>query len=142
MVSSEAMLIALSAIVGGTLATYVYDEHLPVALRVCAGACIGFTGLGLIGFIYASVLGLTSLTLFLTTLTALSPLLLLARPRLRARVHAEIELTACRVHDAVFSLDRRGITYFLFYVISAVLLWCYFTNVMFERQDGIFTSIV
>jgi hypothetical protein len=141
MVSSEAMLIALSAIVGGTLVTYVYDENLPVALRVCAGACIGFTGLGLIGFIYASVFGLTSLILSLTTLTALSPLLLLARQRLRAQVHAEIELTACRVHHAVFGLDRRGITYFLFYVISAVLLWCYFTNVMFERQDGIFTSI-
>ena len=141
MVSYDPLIIALSAIVGGTLLTYVYDENVPVAVRVCTGAPLGFVGLGLVGLICASVLGLTSLTLALTTLITLSPLLLLTRQRLRTRVRAEIELTARSVQRAVFSMNRRAISCFLFYVTIAVLLWFFFSGVMFERQDGIFTSI-
>ena len=80
------LILTLIAILGGALATYLYDEDEPVAVRLCAGACIGFVALGLCGFIFASLMGMTPLALGLTATVVASPLILLAEPQRMAQV--------------------------------------------------------
>src|SRR2546422_3384343 len=131
MVSYNPMIIALSAIVGGTLLTYLYDENTPGAVRLCAGTCIGFAGLGLIGFIFASVLGLTPLSLLLTTATMISPLAVFTTRKHRGRVRSDIEAIAHSIRRPISRLDRRVIGYCVFYAIVTALLWVFFRQVMF-----------
>ena len=83
-----AISLALSfiAIASGTLLTYTYDEDAPLASRLCSGACIGFGALGLTGFVLASFLGLTIVTLALTGTVLATPFLLLINEARRAKV--------------------------------------------------------
>ena len=48
------LVLTLLVTASGTIATYLYDEGSSFAARLCAGACLGLTALGLIGFIVAS----------------------------------------------------------------------------------------
>lgn len=137
----NSIIIALSAIMGGTLITYLYDETTPTGVRICAGACIGFAGLGLIGFIWASFIGFSSLSLVLTTLTVATPLLVLTKPRTRVQVCTDIEAVIHSMRRSILRPDRRVFSYFIFYATIAVLLSFFFRGVMFQRIDGIHTSI-
>ena len=87
--SYNALMIALAAILAGTQITYFYEENTPWPVRICAGACIGFAGLGLIGFIFASVLGLGPLSLAFTTVTLFFPIVIFTIQTYRARPHGE-----------------------------------------------------
>lgn len=129
-------MIALAAILGGTQITYFYDEDTPWPVRVCTGACIGFTGLGLIGFIFASVLGLGSLCLALTTVTMLFPIVIFTTQRFRARLHGKAETVVLMRRGAI---DDRVIIYLGFYSVLAALLWFFFHQVVLERAGEIYT---
>ena len=48
-----ALLLALAAIAGATVLTYVYDRDAEIWSRLCAGVCLGFAALGLVGFVLA-----------------------------------------------------------------------------------------
>src|SRR6266446_7413917 len=74
------------AIASGTLLTYTYDEDAPLTSRLCSGACIGFGSFGLVGFILASFLGLTIVTLALTGTVLATPFLLLMNEARRAAI--------------------------------------------------------
>lgn len=137
--SFSAFIVALSAIAGGTLVTYLYDERELWAARLCAGACIGFTGLGLIGFTFASVLGFRPLALALTTVTASSPLVMIINEKYREQVREDIQGMFHTMRSAIFGQDRRLLGYFVFYVLVGALLWGFFSRVMLERADGIYT---
>lgn len=132
-----ALLLALVAIAGGTLATYLYDEDAPAAARVCAGACTGFAALGLAGFLFASFVGLTTLALILAAMIVAAPLVLLKDARRRARVRADWEAA----RREIFHPTRSAATLFLFYAAVAVLLWLLFDRVMVETVSGIYTGV-
>ncbi|MDQ3907266.1 MAG: hypothetical protein M3268_02865, partial [Acidobacteriota bacterium] len=55
--STFAIILAIAAVSGGTLATYLYDERAHPAARLAAGAATGLAALGLVGFVLASLLG-------------------------------------------------------------------------------------
>ncbi len=57
------LVLVLFVTASGTVATYLYDEAASLAARLCAGACIGLAALGLVGFVIASLLGLTPLAI-------------------------------------------------------------------------------
>ena len=78
------------AIASGALLTYAWDEDAPLASRLCTGACIGFALLGLIGFVLALMIGLTSSTLAVTALLLATPALLLKDSKRRAGISADI----------------------------------------------------
>ncbi len=84
MIISLALVLLVTA--GGTLLTYLYDEGPAFAARLCAGACIGITTLGLIGFIFASFLGLTPLAILLTAAVHCLSFMSLRDPNRRAMV--------------------------------------------------------
>jgi hypothetical protein len=136
-----ALALALVAIVGGAVLTYLFDEDAPLASRLCMGACIGFAALGLFGFILASLFGFTSFALILTAVVAASPLVLMAKPKRRAEVSADFHEAARGVHRAVLHPTRQTIVYSFFYALVAVVLWLVFERAMFESPDGIYTGV-
>ncbi len=137
-----AIALTLIATASGALLTYTYDEGAPFASRLCAGACIGFAALGLIGFVLASVLGLTPLSLGLAAIFIGAPLLLLLNSERRAAVQDDLSSAARGISRAINHPDRHTAGYFFFYAIVSILLWLAFDRSMFERPDGIYTGVV
>lgn len=131
-----ALLLALIAIAGGTVATYLYQRDESLVARVCVGACTGFAALGLAGFVLASVLGLTYLTLGLAGLFVASPLLLLRDAYRRGRVVADWR----EAKRAVAHPAKGGGKTFLFYAVVMVALWLLFDRVMIETDAGGFAT--
>ena len=64
MIGSIALVLLVT--LSGTVVTYLYDDEAPLSARLCAGACIGIAALGLVGFVFASLLGLTTSAVYLT----------------------------------------------------------------------------
>lgn len=133
--------LTLIAITSGTLLTYTYDEKAPLASRLCSGACIGFAALGLVGFIFASLVGLNGLALALTTLILAGPFLLLDRYR-RADLDADVKRASQAMSSAISHPDRWAIIYFLFYATVAICTWIIFSKAMVEKPEGISTGVL
>jgi hypothetical protein len=137
-----ALILTLIATTGGALATYLYDEGAQVAARLCAGACVGLAALGLIGFVVASLVGMTPLALVLAAVAVASPLALLIWPKWRAEVVADLSLAMMSARRAILRPTWQGSAYFLFYGVVAVVLWLAFDRAMFEQADGIYTGAI
>jgi hypothetical protein len=128
---------------GGTLASYLYDEDVNFAARLCAGACIGIAVLGLAGFVLASFLGLTPLTILLALLiTVALPILFLRNPDLRAFVEQDLRSTSRSIRQAVGNPTGIQLGYTVFYFVVAAILWRAFQRAMIETPEGIFTGLL
>jgi len=128
---------------GGTLASYLYDEDANFAARLCAGACIGIAALGLAGFVLASFLGLTPLTILLALLiTVALPILSLRNPDRRALVEQDLRSTSRSFRQAVGNPTGIQLGYTLFYLVVAAILWRAFQRAMIETPEGIFTGLL
>ncbi|HEV2862606.1 MAG TPA: hypothetical protein VGX48_16450 [Pyrinomonadaceae bacterium] len=134
-----AFLLALAAIAGATLLTYLYDEDALFWSRLCAGVCVGLSVLGLLGFVAASLLGMTPAALALAGALSASPVLLLARGRMRRRVVAD----AAEGWEAVRRASTRkgGTGVLVFYVLTALLFYFVFARAMFEDPSGVYTGV-
>jgi hypothetical protein len=126
----------------GTLATYLYDEGATFAARLCAGACIGITTLGLIGFLFASFLGLSPLTILFTLAIHTLPLIALRDPNRRAFIKQDLISTHRRIRHVLFRPSDIPFGYVAFYLTVAVVLWQVFQRGMIERPDGIYTGVL
>jgi len=135
------LLLLLAAIAGGTLATYAYDDESPLSARIAAGAPLGLTLLGLIGFALASAIGLTAATVAL----AASLVLLLgaaavgpAPGRLRADVLVARDTLVGRLRHP----DRWTGSLAILGAAAAWLVWRVYERAMFEGGDGgIYTGV-
>lgn len=137
-----ALLLALVAIAGATLLTYLYDREALFWSRLCAGACTGMAALGLAGFVLASWLGMTPVSLALAGALVGSPLLLLlSRGEWRRRVRADINESARVVREALFRKGRGAGGVVWFYAGAAVFLWFVFGSAMYQNEGGIFTGV-
>src|SRR3954467_648343 len=101
-----ALLLGLAAVAGASLLTYLYDADAPIWPRLCAGVCLGFALLGLVGFALASLLGMNATSLALAGLVCASPLLLMLRAEVRARVVASLREGARSLNSAL-KFSRR-----------------------------------
>jgi hypothetical protein len=127
----------------GTLASYLYDEDVNFAARLCAGACVGIAALGLVGFVLASFLGLTPPAILLALLiTVVLPILSLRNPDLRALVQQDLNATYRSIRQAVGNPTSLQLGYTLFYIVVAAILWRAFQRAMIETPDGIFTGLL
>lgn len=132
-----ALLLAVVAIVGGTLATYLYERDASLSARASMGACTGLAALGLAGFIFASFLGLNWPALLLAAAVVASPLLMLNNASQRARLVEDWKAA----RRALLNPSRTEAANFLFFLVSAVLLWLLFDRVMIETPGGIATGV-
>ncbi|MFL6331886.1 MAG: hypothetical protein ACJ754_00925 [Pyrinomonadaceae bacterium] len=134
-----ALLLALAAIAGATVLTYVYDRDAGIWSRLCAGVCLGFAALGLVGFVLASALGMGPAALALAGVVCGSPLLLLSRTGWRARLAADVREGFGVVGRA--ASGRGGAGVLVFYLVAALLFWLVFARAMYQTADGIFTGV-
>ena len=130
------------AIASGTLLTYAYDEDAPLASRLCSGACIGFGAFGLVGFVFASFLGLTLVTLSLTGAVLATPFLLLTNEDRRARVNEDFIRALQAISSASSRPDAWAFVYFLFYAAVAIIMWLVFARALLDKPDGIATGVL
>src|SRR6185369_12947098 len=79
MIASLAL--ALLVTFSGTVATYLYDENASLGARLCAGAVLGLSALGLVSFVVASFIGLSGIAILFSTVICCSPLALLTDAR-------------------------------------------------------------
>lgn len=127
----------------GTLASYLYDEDVNFAARLCAGACIGIAVLGLLGFVFASFLGLTPVAILLAaTVTVALPLLSLSKPTRRAFVQQDIKSAYRSFREAFRNPSGTQVGYAFFYVVITIILWRAFQRAMIETPEGIFTGLL
>ena len=141
MITSLALVLLVTA--SGTLISYSYDEDAPFAARLCAGACVGIAALGLLGFVFASFLGLTPLTIFLTVLVIVAlPLLILRSPARKAFVQQDLKNTSRAILRTLSDPARMPIGYTIFYLVVAAILWRAFQRAMIETPAGIYTGLL
>jgi hypothetical protein len=134
-----ALLLGLAAIAGATLLTYLYDRDAPLRPRLCAGVCLGFALLGLVGFALASLLGMNASALALAGLVCAAPLLLLLRVGVRARVVADAREGGRALRSALTL--SRGAGTLAFYAVAALLFWFVFAHAMYETGAGLYTGV-
>jgi hypothetical protein len=133
-----AFLVTLS----GTVVTYLYDEHASFAARLCAGACLGLSALGLIGFLIASLIGLTTTAVLLAAIVTAAPSTLLLNENRRNWFKDDLATTLNSVTRFVSHPDFISAGYFIFYSVIAVTFWQVFSHAMIEGPEGISTGLL
>jgi hypothetical protein len=136
-----AVILALAAVCGGVVATYLYDEGAHPAARLAAGVPVGLAALGLVGFVLSSFVGLNDLSLTLSALAVAAPLALLARADLRDRVRHDARLFARDLREAVARPSLRATAPLVLVVCSLVLFSLVYERAMFERGGAIYTGV-
>lgn len=127
----------------GTAVSYLYDEDASFAARLCGGACVGITALGLVGFIFSSFLGLTNITIFITVLlVAILPLFLLRTSARWPDVRRDLKQVWRALRQSFANPSITQIGYFIFYLVVSVVLWRVFQRAMIQEPEGIFTGVV
>ncbi len=140
MITSLALAFLCTA--SGALATYLYDEGASFGTRICTGACVGLAALGLIGFVLASFLGLTPLTILLAVgILMIVPALVLGKPESRNAVRQQINSASQSIRRVVLHpLELPPVT--LFYVAVAIVLWRVFSRAVIEEPTGLSTGVL
>ena len=136
-----AIVIALLAVAGGTLITYLYDEPSSLCSRLFSGAAIGFAILALAGFIFASLVGLTLLVLVLAAATLAAPFLLLLKAGIRAKVRADVEESRESLPRAFVSSPLRVVGFAVAYLLVSIAIWAVFDRAIFEHGNRIYTGV-
>ena len=135
------ILLALLVTLSGTVATYLYDENASFGARLCAGAALGLAALGLVGFVVASFIGLSSIAVLFSAAICCSPLALLADSVIVSRLKHDLD----RFSGFTRQLTRAepsAIGYFLFYAFTAVILWKVFNRAVIEDETGLSTGLL
>ncbi|HET6975380.1 MAG TPA: hypothetical protein VFI24_03595 [Pyrinomonadaceae bacterium] len=136
------LLLALLVTFSGTVATYLYDENASLGARLCAGAAMGLAALGLIGFVVASLIGLTGAAMLFSTLICCSPLALLADRAILDRLKRDRDAVSLSARRLFTNPNVTSIGYFLFYAFVAVVLWKVFNRAVIEDSTGLSTGLL
>ena len=136
------LVLTLLVTASGTIATYLYDKGASFATRVCTGACIGIAALGLLGFVFASFLGLTAASITITAAVLTLPLLILKDKTRRKIVRGDWKATSQSLKRNLVKPTGRNVGYALFYVAAAAILWRVFDRAMIESPEGLATGVL
>ena len=139
---NAALALVLLVTFSGTLTTYLYDDNAPLAARLCAGACVGITGLSLIGFVFSSFLFLSSTAILLTTLVCALPLAILIKPACAAALQSDLSKVSKATRRMTSKPDLRTTGYICFYLVVAIILWRVFNKAMIQDATGISTGLL
>jgi hypothetical protein len=135
------LLLALLVTSSGTLATYLYDENASFGARLCGGAALGLAALGLVSFVVASFIGLSGMAILFSAAICCSPLSLLTDSAISKRLKQDLAGTSSFTRRLV-RLDAAAIGYFLFYVVTAIVLWKVFSRAVIEDSTGLSTGLL
>ena len=135
------LLLAFLVTISGTVATYLYDENASFGARLCAGAALGLAALGLIGFVVASVIGLTAAAVLFTTVICCSPLALLTDAAILKRLKHDLAQVSAGTRQ-LLQADAKIAGYFLFYAVVALIFWKVFSRAVIEDNTGLSTGLL
>src|SRR5256886_16227865 len=130
------------AIASGALLTYTYDEDAPLASRLCSGACLGFALMCLVGFVFASFLGLNEISIGRPELVLTTPFLLFMNEQRRAVVNTDVTKAIQVISRATSKPDRWAFIYFLFYAGVMIAMWRTFPRPLVEKPQGLYTGVL
>jgi len=137
------LVLTLLVAASGTIATYLYDEGASFASRICTGACVGLTALGLLGFLLASLIGLNLIVVSLTTVVILIvPTLTMLDARRRTIIRNDWRTTAHAFKRNLFNPSRWNLAYAAFYLLVALILWRIFDRAVIEGPSGLTTGVL
>ena len=136
------LLLALLVTISGTVATYLYDENASLGARLCAGAAIGLAALGLVGFVVASLIGLSGAAVLFSAAICCSPLALLADGEITRKLKRDLETVSTSAHRLFTKPDVTSIGYVLFYAVVTVVLWEVFSRAVIEDSTGLSTGLL
>ena len=135
------LLLALLVTLSGTIATYLYDENASLGARLCAGAALGLSALGLVSFVVASLIGLSGMAVFFSTLICCSPLAILTDSNTLKRFQQDLGGISTGTRQLI-RFDSWAIIYFLFYMAVAAILWKVFSRAVIEDNTGLSTGLL
>ena len=135
------LLLALLVTLSGTLATYLYDENASFGARLCAGGAIGLAMLGLVSFVVASFIGLSGMAVLFSAAICCSPLGLLTDAATVRHLKQDLAGVS-RGARQLARLDLTAIGYFIFYAVTALVLWKVFSRAVLEDDTGLSTGLL
>jgi hypothetical protein len=134
--------LAALCIAGGAFSTLAFDDDAGILFRLSAGACLGLASLGLLGFIFGSMLGLTPLAIGLATAVVASPLAFLARSHARTRLQSAIAGSLANLRGMLeLRLSRKALL-LIGYLTLLVLLTLVFRRAMFYHKGHLYTGVL
>ncbi|MDO8484413.1 MAG: hypothetical protein Q7S35_05660 [Candidatus Limnocylindrales bacterium] len=136
-----AVVLALVAVVGGTLASYVYDDDAPLVSRLAYGASSGLVALSAVGFVLANFVDIELAAIAAGVAVAL-PLAVLVRTGFRQRLVADVRGTGQYLLAAIREPALPTIGPIVYAVLLTVFLWLVFDRVIVEHDGGLFTGYV
>jgi len=135
------LLLALLVTLSGTVATYLYDENASLGARLCAGAALGLSALGLVSFVVASLIGLSGTAVFFSTLICCSPLAILIDSNTLKRFERDLAGVSNGTRQ-LLRFESWTVAYFSFYVVVAVILWQVFSRAVIQDNTGLSTGLL
>jgi hypothetical protein len=135
------LLLALLVTLSGTVATYLYDENASLGARLCAGAALGLSALGLVSFIVASLIGLSGMAVFFSTLICCSPLAILTDANTLKRFERDLAGVSNGTRQ-LLRFESWTVAYFSFYVVVAVIFWKVFSRAVIQDETGLSTGLL
>lgn len=123
------------AIAGGTLLTFLYQEHSTITLRLCIGACTGLALMATLGFVSSTFLGLNAASIARSAGLLLLPVLLLLKAQYRIQLAQETRAALQQWRDSTF----LWVT--VLYVGVALVIGLALAQNMQEQPDGIYTGV-
>ena len=98
--------------------------------------------MGLVGFIFASFLGLNENSIGLTELVLATPFLLFMNEQRRTVINTEVTQAIKAVSRATSKPDRWAFIYFLFYTCVMIAMWLIFSRALLEKPEGLYTGVL
>ena len=136
------MLFALGLILlltfSATVLTYVFDRSAPLWARAAMGAVIGQAVFGTIGFVVASLAGLSIGTVLLSALICSLPLILLRKPAIRRQFTDDAAAFRREFKNFVSDLPVDKAAGAMLYTALFALLWYFFERAMIVKTGGIY----
>ena len=97
---------------------------------------MGLAALGLVGFVVASLVGLSGAAVLFSTVICCSPLSLLTDGAIRQQLMRDFDAVSLSARKLFTKPDAASIGYFLFYALDAVVLWKVFSRAVERCEVG------
>jgi hypothetical protein len=137
-----AILLALVATFGGTVATYGFDRGSPGYARLATGCVIGFTTLAFSGFVLSLVLGLGAVSLILAAAITSLPALLLRDRAVREAIQSDVDEIRERVRGGFQRPTGATLVTLIYGGAIAIGIWFIADRTFFETAEGMYIGNV
>lgn len=130
------LLFIIALTLGGLPLTYLVSREQTLMWRLAAGNIVGSALLGLILFAAACLFGLSAGVIGASLLITLLPLALFISPYRRGRINNEWASAKGQLQG----FGGKRLAGFLYYAFFFLLFWFFFSQAMYELNDGIYTG--